>query len=57
METLKFRDLLSRDWSLKVEHTFREGNRATDFLASLGYVYPFGSHNVSSSDSRLGYFL
>ncbi|CAN1785219.1 hypothetical protein LINPERHAP1_LOCUS16800 [Linum perenne] len=57
METLELQELLSRDWSLKVEHTFREGNRTANFLASLGYVYPFGSQNVSSSDSRLGYFL
>ncbi|CAN1136551.1 Putative ribonuclease H protein At1g65750 [Linum perenne] len=52
-----FRELLGRAWSIKVEHTFREGNRSADFLASLGYGYPFGSHIVSIPDSRLGYFL
>ncbi|CAN1328377.1 Putative ribonuclease H protein At1g65750 [Linum perenne] len=57
MERSVFRELRARDWSIKVEHTFREGNRAADFLASLGYGYPFGSHIVSISDSRLGYFL
>ncbi|CAN1829647.1 Putative ribonuclease H protein At1g65750 [Linum perenne] len=57
MEKMEFRDLSRRDWSLKVEHTFREGNRSADFLASLGYGYPFGSHSVLISDCRLGYFL
>ncbi|CAN1745190.1 Putative ribonuclease H protein At1g65750 [Linum perenne] len=57
MEKMEFRDLARRDWSLKVEHTFREGNRSADFLASLGYGYPFGSHSVLVSDCRLGYFL
>ncbi|CAN1779199.1 Putative ribonuclease H protein At1g65750 [Linum perenne] len=57
MESMEFQDLQRRDWRLVVEHTFREGNRAADFLASLGYGYPFGSHSVSISDSRLGYFL
>ncbi|CAN1130143.1 hypothetical protein LINPERHAP2_LOCUS5660 [Linum perenne] len=57
MEKMEFRDLARRDWSLKVEHTFREGNRSADFLASLGYGYPFGSHSVLISDCRLGYFL
>ncbi|CAN1162799.1 Putative ribonuclease H protein At1g65750, partial [Linum perenne] len=57
MEKMEFRDLARRDWSLKVEHTFREGNRSADFLASLGYGYPFGSRSVLISDCRLGYFL
>ncbi|CAN1788760.1 Putative ribonuclease H protein At1g65750 [Linum perenne] len=57
MESMEFQDLQRRDWRLVVEHTFREGNRAADFLASLGYGYPFGSLSVSISDSRLGYFL
>ncbi|CAN1785082.1 Putative ribonuclease H protein At1g65750 [Linum perenne] len=57
MEAFEFQDLQRRDWRLEIEHTFREGNRTADFLASLGYDYPFGSHNVAISDSRLGYFL
>ncbi|CAN1821440.1 hypothetical protein LINPERHAP1_LOCUS29496 [Linum perenne] len=56
-QALEFQELQRRDWRLKIEHTFREGNRTADFLASLGYGYPFGSHNVEMSDSRLGYFL
>ncbi|CAN1191313.1 Putative ribonuclease H protein At1g65750 [Linum perenne] len=48
---------LSRDWEVVVRHTYREGNRAADFLASIGYGYPFGSHSVPTSDCNLGYFL
>ncbi|CAN1335133.1 hypothetical protein LINPERPRIM_LOCUS36647, partial [Linum perenne] len=51
-----FQELRSRDWSLVIKHTYREGNRAADYLASIGYSYPFGSHTVSISDCRLGYF-
>ncbi|CAN1131627.1 hypothetical protein LINPERHAP2_LOCUS6507 [Linum perenne] len=40
-----------------VRHIFREGNHAADYLASIGYDYPFGSHTVSSSDCNLVYHL
>ncbi|CAN1185707.1 Putative ribonuclease H protein At1g65750 [Linum perenne] len=56
METMQFQELMGRDWDLEIEHTYREGNQAADFLASIGYGYPFGSHNVDLSDSRLEYF-
>ncbi|CAN1123071.1 hypothetical protein LINPERPRIM_LOCUS3027 [Linum perenne] len=26
METIKFHELMGRDWDMRVEHTFREGN-------------------------------
>ncbi|CAN1267578.1 hypothetical protein LINPERPRIM_LOCUS12852 [Linum perenne] len=57
MEILHFRELLSQDWDLQIEHTYREGNRATDFLDGTGYDYPFESHTFDISDCRLGYFL
>ncbi|CAN1797708.1 Putative ribonuclease H protein At1g65750 [Linum perenne] len=56
-ETMEFQDLIRRDWSVQVDHTFKEGNQTADFLANLGYGYPVGSHNVSLTDSRLAYFL
>ncbi|CAN1134191.1 hypothetical protein LINPERPRIM_LOCUS16243 [Linum perenne] len=56
METLQFQELMGRDWSLKIEHAYREGNRAADFLASIGYGYPFVSHTSVVLDCRLGYF-
>ncbi|CAN1178079.1 Putative ribonuclease H protein At1g65750 [Linum perenne] len=57
LEKAHFRELRSRDWNLVIKHTYREGNRAADYLASIGYGYPLGSHNVSISDCRLVYFL
>ncbi|CAN1166165.1 Putative ribonuclease H protein At1g65750 [Linum perenne] len=57
METLQFQELVGRDWNVLIEHTYREGNHAADFLAGIGYGYPLGSHSVVLSDSRLGYFL
>ncbi|CAN1786910.1 Putative ribonuclease H protein At1g65750 [Linum perenne] len=57
METLQFQELVGRDWNVLIEHTYREGNHAADFLAGIGYGYPLGSHSVDLSDSRLGYFL
>ncbi|CAN1318119.1 Putative ribonuclease H protein At1g65750 [Linum perenne] len=57
MEISQFQDLVERDWLVTVEHTYREGNQAADFLASIGYGYPIGSHTFDISDSRLGYFL
>ncbi|CAN1156400.1 Putative ribonuclease H protein At1g65750 [Linum perenne] len=57
METMQFQEFKGRDWRLRIEHTYREGNQAADFLASIGYGYPVGSHSVDLSDSILGYFL
>ncbi|CAN1788135.1 Putative ribonuclease H protein At1g65750 [Linum perenne] len=57
LEVVQFRELCQRDWLVEIKHTYREGNHAADFLASIGYGYPFGSHTVSVSDSRLVYFL
>ncbi|CAN1129207.1 Putative ribonuclease H protein At1g65750 [Linum perenne] len=57
LETASFKELQSRDWELFIKHTYREGNRAADYLVGIGYGYPYGSHNISTSDCNLGYFL
>ncbi|CAN1812559.1 hypothetical protein LINPERHAP1_LOCUS26563 [Linum perenne] len=57
IETLRFQEFKSRNWEVVIEHTYREGHCAADFLASLGYNYPFGSRMIHISDCRLGYFL
>ncbi|CAN1151387.1 hypothetical protein LINPERPRIM_LOCUS28353 [Linum perenne] len=54
---MQFKNLCSRDWTVKVIHTFREGNQAADFVASAGYDYPYGSHSFPILDKNLGYFL
>ncbi|CAN0926089.1 Putative ribonuclease H protein At1g65750, partial [Linum grandiflorum] len=40
------RELFSRDWSLHVIHTFREGNKAADRLANHGHSLSFGFHPI-----------
>ncbi|CAN1809883.1 Putative ribonuclease H protein At1g65750, partial [Linum perenne] len=57
LETANLEELRNRDWQLVIKHTYREGNRAADYLAGIGYGYPHGSHNISISDCNLGYFL
>ncbi|CAN1177272.1 Putative ribonuclease H protein At1g65750 [Linum perenne] len=52
-----FTELRNRDWELVIKHTYREGNRAADYLAGIGYGYPYGSHSISIFDCNLGYFL
>ncbi|CAN1797354.1 hypothetical protein LINPERHAP1_LOCUS21238 [Linum perenne] len=47
-EVLKFRELLSRDWVVKVYHIFREANKVVDFLA-VGHDFNFGSHEFDCS--------
>ncbi|CAN1121660.1 hypothetical protein LINPERHAP1_LOCUS6194, partial [Linum perenne] len=42
LEAMQFKDLCNRDWTVKIIHTFREGNQAADFVASAGYDYPTG---------------
>ncbi|CAN1177179.1 hypothetical protein LINPERHAP2_LOCUS32950, partial [Linum perenne] len=32
-----FREMLDQDWMIKVEHIYREGNQAADYLAGIGH--------------------
>ncbi|CAN1177066.1 Putative ribonuclease H protein At1g65750 [Linum perenne] len=57
LETTEFQELQRRDWDLEITHTYRVGNHAADYLASIGYGYPYGSHIVSISDCNLVYHL
>ncbi|CAH9089455.1 unnamed protein product [Cuscuta europaea] len=45
-EVASFRGMLDRDWMIKVEHIYQEGNRAADFSAGLGHSLPFGVHSI-----------
>ncbi|CAN1750621.1 Putative ribonuclease H protein At1g65750 [Linum perenne] len=57
IETAALRELLERDWEVTITHTYREGNSAADYLASLGHQYPLGVHPVSTQECNLNYFL
>ncbi|CAN1121082.1 Putative ribonuclease H protein At1g65750 [Linum perenne] len=49
--------LLLGGWMIKVEHIYREGNRAADYLAGIGHALPIGVHDVSSFDPCLSHHL
>ncbi|CAN0904536.1 Putative ribonuclease H protein At1g65750 [Linum grandiflorum] len=48
---LKFRKLVTRNWSVRLRHVYREANQAADFLAALGHSLSFGSHEVTLCQS------
>ncbi|CAN1856235.1 Putative ribonuclease H protein At1g65750, partial [Linum perenne] len=49
--------LLSKNWEVTLNHIFREGNKAADFLAGVGHNLPPGFHLFPISDCNLGYFV
>ncbi|CAN1342063.1 hypothetical protein LINPERPRIM_LOCUS39367 [Linum perenne] len=57
METAQFQELYSRDCTVQLKHMYKEGNHAVDYLASIGYDYPFGSHTILLSNCNLEFFL
>ncbi|CAN0905909.1 Putative ribonuclease H protein At1g65750 [Linum grandiflorum] len=44
VEDLK--ELLRRNWTVYVSHTYREGNRVADLLAHQGHSLPLGMHPI-----------
>ncbi|CAN1354630.1 Putative ribonuclease H protein At1g65750, partial [Linum perenne] len=56
-EVRAFRNLMLRDWEVTLNHIFREGNKAADFLAGVGHNLPPGFHLFPISDCNLGYFV
>ncbi|CAN0825572.1 Putative ribonuclease H protein At1g65750 [Linum grandiflorum] len=40
------RELINHDWTVKVTHTYREGNRVADLLDHRGHNLPFGTHSI-----------
>ncbi|CAN1181551.1 Putative ribonuclease H protein At1g65750 [Linum perenne] len=49
--------ILSQDWQVEIRHVYREANKAADFLASQGHMFPFGIHIFPLSDCNLGHIL
>ncbi|CAN1797059.1 hypothetical protein LINPERHAP1_LOCUS21125 [Linum perenne] len=56
-EGAQYQDLCKRIRMVTVRHKYREGNHASDYLASIGYDYPFGFHMILVSNYNLGHFL
>ncbi|CAN1159426.1 hypothetical protein LINPERPRIM_LOCUS20463 [Linum perenne] len=44
MEAAQFQELCSKDWTVTIKHTFREGKYVANYIAFLGYDCPIGSH-------------
>ncbi|CAN1139782.1 Putative ribonuclease H protein At1g65750 [Linum perenne] len=57
LEVFQFRELVSRNWDVKLIHIYREANKAADFLAGKGHSLTLGNHLVPSSDNSLGFYL
>ncbi|CAN1150854.1 Putative ribonuclease H protein At1g65750 [Linum perenne] len=49
--------LLLGDGEDSHQHSYREGNRAADYLAGIGHALPTGVHDVSSFDPCLSHHL
>ncbi|CAI0542875.1 unnamed protein product [Linum tenue] len=54
---LQVRRLRERQWETEIEHVFREGNVAADFLASTGHSLPLGVHLISIPSPLLNFWL
>ncbi|CAL1397044.1 unnamed protein product [Linum trigynum] len=37
---------ISNDWLVRIVHTYREGNRAADWLSKHSLVFPYGTHEL-----------
>ncbi|CAI0436867.1 unnamed protein product [Linum tenue] len=55
--TAAIRNLLARDWEVSIDHVFREGNYAADYMASVSHDLPVGIHLFDVPDPRLSYWL
>ena len=36
--------MLNWDWEIRIEHTFREGNRVANAMANMSFQFPVGEH-------------
>ncbi|CAN1168442.1 Putative ribonuclease H protein At1g65750 [Linum perenne] len=56
-EACQFQELQARNWEIRLQHTYREANKAADHLANRGHSLPLGDHSVPTSDPELGFIL
>ncbi|CAN1281446.1 hypothetical protein LINPERPRIM_LOCUS17737 [Linum perenne] len=56
-EVLKFRELLSRNWVVCVQHIYREDNKVTGFLTIAGHDLSHGFHDFNRSNTEICSFL
>ncbi|CAN1143628.1 Putative ribonuclease H protein At1g65750, partial [Linum perenne] len=46
----QFLELKQRDWTIDLQHIYREANFLADYLANRGHSLPFGTHTISPDD-------
>ncbi|CAN1124680.1 Putative ribonuclease H protein At1g65750 [Linum perenne] len=51
------RELLRRDWEVRILHVYRESNHVTDYLANIGHSCPLGFHSIEQFDPNFCYWL
>ncbi|CAL1360326.1 unnamed protein product [Linum trigynum] len=47
------RKRISREWLIRIVHTYREGNRAADWLSKHSLVYPYGVYELAEPPNGL----
>ncbi|CAL1405248.1 unnamed protein product [Linum trigynum] len=48
---------LGQDWLVNITHTYREGNRAADWLSKHSLVYPYDMHELVNQPHGLASIL
>ncbi|CAI0403025.1 unnamed protein product [Linum tenue] len=56
-QVTEIRRRLHRDWTVRIDHVFREANFAADHLASIGQSKPIGVHVIDRPCTSLLYWL
>ncbi|CAI0450237.1 unnamed protein product [Linum tenue] len=56
-QVAEIRRRLDRDWTVRIDHVFREANFAADHLASIGHSHPVGVHVMDRPTTSLLYWL
>ncbi|CAN1138334.1 hypothetical protein LINPERPRIM_LOCUS23416 [Linum perenne] len=46
----RYTEQKQRNWSIAIQHDFREANFLADHLANMGHALPFGTHIISHDD-------
>ncbi|CAL1391363.1 unnamed protein product [Linum trigynum] len=57
MVVSEIRHILQRDWQVRIEHVFRDGNAMANFLASTDHSAPPGIHIINQPSIMLRYWL
>ncbi|CAN1165503.1 Putative ribonuclease H protein At1g65750 [Linum perenne] len=54
---LQFEELFRRDWEVKIQHVYREGNFLADHLSNIGHLFPFGLHLIDGSTPAVAHWI